>query len=138
MFTRTFQKVYNPEQFDILQSTRKLPDHQFLLVKFESPRSGENNPSTGPVVWWKIQIFLYIKTLSMVKLGAVWLNVKTYQTDCPVKNENFRIDWFYMYFLIFQLSHSKQLLFLCEQVKLTQNVSPIFFNSSIEKYWIKM
>ena len=37
--------------------------------------------------------FLYTsKHSSLVKLGAVWLNVKTYQTDCPVKNKNFRID----------------------------------------------
>ena len=38
-------------------------------------------------------IFLYTsKHSSLVKFGAVWLNVKTYQTDCPVKNKNFRID----------------------------------------------
>ena len=38
--------------------------------------------------------FLYSsKHSSLVKLGVVWLNVKTYQTDCPVKNKNFRIDW---------------------------------------------
>ena len=37
--------------------------------------------------------FLYTsKHSSLVKLGAVWLNVKTYQTNCPVKNKNFRID----------------------------------------------
>ena len=37
--------------------------------------------------------FLYTsKHSGLVKLGAVWLNVKTYQTVCPVKNKNFRID----------------------------------------------
>ena len=29
---------------------------------------------------------------SLVKLGVVWLNVKSYQTDCPVKNINFCVD----------------------------------------------
>ena len=51
----------------IKQSTRKLPDRQFLLVKFESV--WWKNPSTGPVVWWKIQIFIYIKTLQS---GKTW------------------------------------------------------------------
>ena len=32
------------------------------------------------------------KHSSLVKHGVVWLNVKTYQTDCPVKNINFRVD----------------------------------------------
>ena len=34
------------------------------------------------------------KHSNLVKLGTVWLNVKTYQTDCPVKNINFRVDWY--------------------------------------------
>ena len=33
------------------------------------------------------------KKCSLVKLDVVWLNVKSYQTDCPVKNINFRVDW---------------------------------------------
>ena len=32
------------------------------------------------------------KHSSLEKLGVVWLKVKTYQTDCPVKNINFRVD----------------------------------------------
>ena len=40
----------------------------------------------------KNQILSISKQSSLVKLGVVWLNVKTYQTDCPVKNINFRVD----------------------------------------------
>ena len=41
----------------------------------------------------KFKFWYTSKQSSLVKLGAVWLNVKNYQTDCPVKNKNFRIDW---------------------------------------------
>ena len=40
----------------------------------------------------KFKFLSISKHSSLVKLGAVWLNVKFYQTDCPVKNINFRID----------------------------------------------
>ena len=32
------------------------------------------------------------KHSSLEKLGVVWFNVKSYQTGCPVKNINFRVD----------------------------------------------
>ena len=40
----------------------------------------------------KFKFLSISKHYSLVKLGVVWLNVKSYQTDCPVKNINFRID----------------------------------------------
>ena len=39
-----------------------------------------------------INIGILLVHSSLEKLGVVWLNVKTYQTDCPVKNINFRVD----------------------------------------------
>ena len=41
----------------------------------------------------KFKFLSISKHSSLVKHGVVWLNVKTYQTDCPVKNINFRVDW---------------------------------------------
>ena len=46
----------------------------------------------------KFKFLSISKHSSLVKLGAVWLNVKFYQTDCPVKNINFRIDCCYFWF----------------------------------------
>ena len=40
----------------------------------------------------KFKFLTISKHQSLVKLGVVWFNVKTYQTDCPVNNINFRID----------------------------------------------
>ena len=41
----------------------------------------------------KFKFLSISKHSSLVKLCVVWLNVKSYQTDCPVKNINFRVDW---------------------------------------------
>ena len=40
----------------------------------------------------KFKLLSISKHSSLVKLGVVWSSVKTYQTDCPVKNINFRVD----------------------------------------------
>ena len=40
----------------------------------------------------KFKVVFISKHSSLVKLCVVWLNVKTYQTDCTVNNINFRVD----------------------------------------------
>ena len=42
----------------------------------------------------KFKFLSISKHSSLVNLSVVWLNVKSYQTNCPVKNINFRVDWF--------------------------------------------
>ena len=46
----------------------------------------------------KFKFLSISKHTSLVKLGVVWLNAKTYQTDCPVNNINFHIDCVYARF----------------------------------------
>ena len=49
----------------------------------------------------KFKFLSISKHSSLVKLGVVWLNVKTYQTNCPVKNINFRVDCMHLLIVIY-------------------------------------
>ena len=72
------------------QSTRKLPDRQFLLVKFVSV--WWKNPRTGPIVWWKIQIFIYIKTLQSGKTKTLCGLVKCKNLPDRLSCEKYKLS----------------------------------------------